>query len=241
MARQQKQKSQTRVVPKYKGAEAETKERMPKFVPRNTNQRLYYEAIQNYRIAVATGYSGTAKTYIPVVYAARRMLEARLKGETFNVVITRPTVSVDEGLGFFKGSLDDKMEPWAAAVIDIFREILGDAMVDIALKNGQIRVAPLSTMRGATLKNALVILDEAQNLTVAQLKMFLTRQGENSKFVINGDIKQTDLKKGSGLATLLNLIDKYGMVIPVVEFGVDDIERSAECKEWIIAFDKEGI
>lgn len=242
MARQQKQKMKPNDhKPRYARAEEEINARKVKLVPLNEKQELYISAIRNYTQIVSTGYAGTAKTYIPAVIAANNFLEASAKGLDYHIIITRPIVSVGADLGYFKGSKDEKYAEWAEPVMDIIRGILGDAKFDIAVKRRLIQGRPLSTMRGASFDNAFIILDEAQNLTTHELKMFLTRQGKNCKVIVNGDVKQTDLRKGSGLATIIDMINKYDMNIPVIEFGVDDIVRSQECKDWIIAFDKEGI
>ena len=113
--------------------------------------------------------------------------------------------------------------------------------MDTAIKNGNIEMAPLSTMRGRSFKDCFIILDEAQNTTIPEIKMFLTRIGEGSKVVINGDIKQSDINQQSGLSKIIHLAKKYHMNIPVIEFTVEDIVRSEICKQWIIAFEGEGL
>lgn len=126
-------------------------------------------------------------------------------------------------------------------VLEVLRKQLGEGAFETALKLGNIEMIPLSVMRGRSFEDAFIILDEAQNTTIPEMKMFLTRIGENCKVVINGDIKQSDIQSQSGLSKILHLVKKNGMQIPVIEFGVEDIVRSDICKEWIIAFENEGL
>ena len=123
----------------------------------------------------------------------------------------------------------------------MLQQRLGKGVVETAIKNGNIEMAPMSVMRGRSFKNAFVILDEAQNTSVAEIKMFLTRIGENCKVVLNGDIKQSDIREQSGLSKVIHLVKKYGMDVPVIEFGIDDIVRSEACKQWIISFESEKL
>jgi phosphate starvation-inducible PhoH-like protein len=157
------------------------------------------------------------------------------------IILTRPNVSVGKDLGYLPGDLNEKFTPWAAPVLEVLVQQLGKGVVDTAIKNGNIEMAPLSTMRGRSFKDSFIILDEAQNTTVAEIKMFLTRIGEGSKVVINGDIKQSDINQQSGLSKIIHLAKKYHMNIPVIEFTVEDIVRSEICKQWIIAFEGEGL
>jgi len=118
---------------------------------------------------------------------------------------------------------------------------MGSGAFDIALKNGDIEIVPFEVMRGRTFDNAIIILDEAQNTTVQEIKMFLTRLGEDSQVIINGDVSQTDLKETSGLATIIHLIKKRMLPIPVIEFTLDDIVRSDLCAMWTRAFYEEKL
>jgi phosphate starvation-inducible PhoH-like protein len=161
--------------------------------------------------------------------------------EISKIILTRPNISVGKDLGFFPGTLEEKFAPWAAPVLDVLNEQLGKGVVETGIKNGNIEMAPLSTMRGRSFKDSFIILDEAQNTTVAEIKMFLTRIGRDCKVVINGDIKQSDISGQSGLAKIIHLAKKHSMSVPVIEFGVEDIVRSDICKQWIIAFEGEGL
>ncbi len=156
-------------------------------------------------------------------------------------MLTRPNAPCGRSLGFFPGSLDDKFAPWAAPVLDALRERMGAAAFDIARKNGAIEFAPFEVMRGRTWRHAFVMLDEAQNATAAQMKMFLTRVGENCRVVVNGDAGQSDIDETSGLAVVLDLVARFDLPAPVIEFGHADIVRSEICAMWARAFHEAGI
>ena len=133
------------------------------------------------------------------------------------------------------------MTPWVAPVLEVLVEQLGKGVVESGIKNGNIEVAPLSTMRGRSFKNAFIILDEASNTTTPEMLMFLTRIGNGCKVVINGDVRQQDIREQSGLSKVLHLVKKYNMEVPVIEFNVDDIVRSDMVKEWIKVFTEERL
>jgi phosphate starvation-inducible PhoH-like protein len=224
---------------RFKGAAQEGMARLVDLRPYNDNQKLYLNYLHTHPQILVTGYSGTGKTFLAASYAAN-MYAAR---EIDKIIITRPNISVGKDLGYFPGTLEEKIAPWVAPVLDVLTEQLGKGVVDTAIKSGNIEMAPLSTMRGRSFKNSFVLMDEAQNLTIPEMKMFLTRVGQNCKVVINGDIRQSDIKdnSGSGLAKIIHLVKKYNMDVPTVEFGIDDIVRSDICKQWIIAFEEDGL
>jgi phosphate starvation-inducible protein PhoH and related proteins len=203
--------------------------------PLNENQARYIDALTEREQVVVTGYSGTGKTYIAATFASQ-MFQS---GQVEKIILTRPSVSVGRDLGYFPGTLLEKITPWAQPVLDVLTSALGKTEVATYIKEGKIEIAPLSTMRGRSFENAFIILDEAQNTTYDEIKMFLTRVGENCKVVINGDIRQSDLRGGtSGLSILTEIVDKWDLDIPMIDFGVDDIVRSKLCKDWIINFDR---
>lgn len=222
---------------KYKGAAEEANTRLVKLESLNPNQKEYINALRTSNQVIVTGFSGTGKTYIAATYAANLYLEKKID----KIVVTRPNVSVGKDLGYFPGDINEKFMPWAAPVMDVLTKHLGSGVVETAMKNLNIEMAPLSTMRGRSFKNAFVILDEAQNTSIPEIKMFLTRIGENTTVVINGDIQQSDLKESSGLAKVIHMVKAHGMPVPIIEFGIDDIVRSDICKQWIIAFSKEKL
>lgn len=224
-------------ISRYKKAGEEAATRIFDLQPMNEKQRLYIDALKAYDQTIVCGYSGTGKTFIAATMAAN-MYTLKLIDK---IVLTRPNVSVGKDLGYFPGDLNEKFGPWATPVLDVLQERLGKGVVETGVKNGNIELAPMSVMRGRSFKNSFVILDEAQNTTIAEMKMFLTRIGEGSKVVINGDVKQSDIKEQSGLSKIIHLAKKYHMDIPVIEFGIDDIVRSDICKQWLIAFESENL
>jgi phosphate starvation-inducible PhoH-like protein len=221
----------------YKGATKEASQKIVQLVPLNENQANYINALGRNSQVVVVGYSGTGKTYIAATVAANLYLQKIIH----KIVITRPNVAVGKDLGYLPGDLYEKFAPWAMPVLDVLKKHLGDGVFDTALKAGNIEMAPLSLMRGRSFEDAFIILDEAQNTSVAEIKMFLTRIGENCKVVVNGDIRQSDIQGQSGLSKIIHLAKKNNLPIPVIEFGVDDIVRSDICKQWIISFEGEGL
>ena len=224
-------------VSRYKNSVEEAEGKVMTLVPLNDNQRDYLKALDTHNQVIVCGHSGTGKTFLAATKAANMYLQKQVD----KIIVTRPNVSVGKDLGYFPGDLNEKFGPWAVPVIDVLQQRLGKGVVETAIKNGNIEMAPMSVMRGRSFKNAFVILDEAQNTSVAEIKMFLTRIGENCKVVLNGDIKQSDIREQSGLSKVIHLVKKYGMDVPVIEFGIDDIVRSEACKQWIISFESEKL
>jgi phosphate starvation-inducible PhoH-like protein len=179
----------------------------------------------------------TGKTYVVATEAASLYHTKAIS----RIIITRPHVAVGKDVGFLPGTLEEKCAPWSLPVIDVLERHLSKGVVETGLKNGNIETAPLALMRGRSFDNAFVIVDEAQNITLQELKMVLTRIGEGSKLVLNGDIQQSDLKEGDGLTKIIHLIKKHCLDIPIVEFTLDDIVRSGITKEWVKVFTKEGV
>jgi phosphate starvation-inducible protein PhoH and related proteins len=206
-------------------------------IPRNDNQAKYTEALSKYDQVIVFGPAGTGKTYVVSTFAAN----AYHMKEVSKIVITRPHVAVGKEIGFLPGTLEEKAAPWALPVLDVLEKHLGKGVVETALKNGNIEVAPLALMRGRSFEDAFVICDEAQNITLPELKMLVTRIGEGSTLVLNGDIQQSDLKEGDGLRKIIHLTKKHMLPIPIIEFTLDDIVRSDICKLWITTFTKEGL
>jgi phosphate starvation-inducible PhoH-like protein len=166
-------------------------------VPRTFRQQLYMQAMIDYDIVISIGPAGTGKTYLAVAMAAAMLLEKKVR----RIILARPAVEAGEKLGFLPGDLAEKVNPYLRPLHDALHDIIGYEKVGRMLERGIIEVAPIAFMRGRTLNDSFIILDEAQNTTPEQMKMFLTRIGFNSKAVINGDITQVDLPSGkmSGL------------------------------------------
>jgi phosphate starvation-inducible PhoH-like protein len=218
----------------YKGAASKP---VSGIVPKTVNQGKLIQAINTSQQVLILGPAGTGKTYVTATCAA----DLYTLKEIDKIVITRPHVAVGKDIGFLPGTLEEKAQPWALPVLDVLVKHLGRGAVDTALKAGNIEVATLALMRGRSFDNAFIIVDEAQNIEVAEIKMLLTRVGEGSTIVMNGDIQQSDLKGTSGLAKVIHLSKKHLLDVPVIEFGVDDIVRSGICAEWVKVFMKEGL
>ncbi|MHC2087376.1 PhoH family protein [Methylobacterium sp. CM6244] len=202
--------------------------------PLTERQAEYLDALAVNKQVIVLGPAGTGKTYIAGTRAADQLRQRRIA----KVIITRPNVPAGRSLGFFPGSLEEKIAPWVTPLTETMKERMGDAAYEIAMKTGDIEVVPFEVMRGRTFKNCLVILDEAQNTTTAEIKMFLTRIGDDCQVIINGDVSQTDLRETSGLRTVIHLVKSRMMPIPIVEFTLDDIVRSGICAEWVRAFEE---
>lgn len=201
-------------------------------LPKTEKQREYVEALKTAPQIIVTGPAGTGKTYIAATKAAQ-LYEA---GVIDRIILTRPNVPSGRSLGFFPGTLEEKIAPWIVPFVEVLEEHLGKEAVEIAMKKGNIQVVPFEVMRGRTFRDAFVILDEAQNATAHELKMFLSRIGENAQAVLNGDVSQTDLRADSGLKVVIDLITKQKLPVPVIEFTLDDIVRSDICAMWVRAF-----
>lgn len=173
--------------------------------PRSLNQRRYVEAIEQHDMVFGLGPAGTGKTYLAVAMAVSALLAKKVS----RIVLVRPAVEAGERLGFLPGSLQEKVDPYLRPLYDALYDLLDPMKVDKMLETNVIEIAPLAFMRGRTLNDAFVIMDEAQNTTTEQMKMFVTRLGNNSKAVITGDLTQTDLPnpKRSGLLEALHVLD----------------------------------
>jgi phosphate starvation-inducible PhoH-like protein len=199
-----------------------TSSRKPPVVARSTNQRAYVEAIQKHDVVFGIGPAGTGKTYLAVAMA----VAALKKEQVARIILTRPAVEAGEALGFLPGDLEQKILPYLRPLHDALREMLEPEEMERAIARQTIEVAPLAYMRGRTLSNAFVILDEAQNTTTEQMFMLLTRIGLNSKCVVTGDVTQIDLpaNKRSGVVEALQAL-KNVSGIATVYFTERDVVR----------------
>jgi len=207
--------------------------------PRNDAQKKYLTAIENNIVTLGAGPAGSGKTFIAVYEALCHLWNKKTTGIK-RIIITRPVVEAGEKLGFLPGDLEDKLDPYMRPIYDALYDIAGIDMAKEKIQKGYIEVAPLAYMRGRSFNDAFIILDEAQNATLEQLKMVLTRVGNNCKLVIDGDPSQSDLPsyhKKSGLVELLSIV-KDVPDLGIVLFGPNDIVRSQVVKDIVAAFDK---
>jgi phosphate starvation-inducible PhoH-like protein len=206
----------------------------PPILALNSTQAQYLGFLRTHQQVFVLGPAGTGKTWLAATYAADLLRNRAIS----RIILTRPNVPCGRSLGFFPGTLENKFAPWAVPVADAIRDRLGQAVYDVAVKNGEIEVVPFEVMRGRSWSGAFVLLDEAQNTTVAEIKMFLTRIGEDCLTVINGDVAQCDLHCDSGLHKAIELVREKRLPIPVVEFSIDDVVRSGLCGMWVRAFEQ---
>lgn len=203
--------------------------------PKTQNQRTLVEAVHNNDLVFAIGPAGSGKTYISVAMAVRALKNKEVQ----KIIITRPAVEAGENLGFLPGDLKEKIDPYLRPIYDALGEMIPSEKLKFYQENNIIEIAPLAYMRGRTLNNAFVLLDEAQNTTSMQMKMFLTRMGPNSKVIVTGDKSQVDLPRHqhSGLAEAVRLLRKV-KGIATVELDTKDVVRHKLVKEIINAYDK---
>ena len=202
--------------------------------PRSINQRKYVEAIEQNDMTFGVGPAGTGKTYLAVAMAVAAINSKKVS----RIVLVRPAVEAGERLGFLPGSLQEKVDPYLRPLYDALYDLLEPEKVDKMLEKNIIEVAPLAFMRGRTLNDAFIIMDEAQNTTIEQMKMFLTRMGNNSKAVITGDITQIDLPnpRRSGLLDAINILDGVEG-IAFCHFEEVDVVRHALVQRIVRAYD----
>jgi phosphate starvation-inducible PhoH-like protein len=200
--------------------------------PLNEAQRRYLNAIKQFTLTFATGPAGTGKTYLCAALAAQ-MYENH---EIEKIIITRPAVEAGESMGFLPGEIEDKFGPYLQPFRDVLDQRLGKTFVEYLIKSEAIEAAPLAYMRGRTFKNAFVILDEAQNTTSAQMKMFLTRIGHDCKVVVNGDMSQKDIPGTSGLNDAIARL-AFLPSVKHISFDHADIVRSGLVQEIVEAYD----
>ncbi|MFH0763093.1 MAG: PhoH family protein [Candidatus Omnitrophota bacterium] len=205
--------------------------------PRTAGQREYVEAIKKFDIVFGIGPAGTGKTYLAMACA----VEALKKNEVRRIILTRPAIEAGESLGFLPGDIQEKISPYLRPLYDALYDMMEAERIEKYLETGIIEVAPLAYMRGRTLNDAYIILDEAQNCTAEQMKMFLTRLGFDSKVVITGDVTQSDLPGGKPIG-LLQAQEILGSIegIKFIQFSGFDVVRHALVQRIIEAYDKTG-
>jgi phosphate starvation-inducible PhoH-like protein len=209
--------------------------RATKVAPKTVNQKRYVDSIRRSTITFGIGPAGTGKTFLAVALAAA----ALHRREVNRIILTRPAVEAGERLGFLPGDLMAKVDPYLRPLFDALHDMLDAERVSQHLERGVIEVAPLAFMRGRSLNDSFIILDEAQNTTPEQMKMFLTRLGFNSKMVVTGDVTQVDLprEQGSGLVVVSDILDGVEG-IDFVRFGEEDVVRHKLVRRIVAAYDE---
>jgi len=206
-------------------------------IARSEKQSDYIKALKENNIVMSLGPAGTGKSFLAVSVAVALLMEKKIE----RVILSRPAVEAGEKLGFLPGDMKEKVDPYLRPLYDALYELFGSDKIDKKIANGEIEIAPLAFMRGRTLKNCFAILDEAQNATETQIKMFLTRIGENSKLVVNGDPSQIDLinKSQSGLIKSKNILKDLNE-IKIIEFDHTDVVRHPLVSKIIRAYQKKS-
>ena len=206
-------------------------------IARSEKQSDYIKALKENDIVMSLGPAGTGKSFLAVSVAVTLLLEKKID----RVILSRPAVEAGEKLGFLPGDMKEKVDPYLRPLYDALYELFGADKIDKKIESGEIEIAPLAFMRGRTLKNCFAILDEAQNATETQIKMFLTRIGENSKLVVNGDPSQIDLinKSHSGLIKSKNILKDLNE-IKIIEFDHTDVVRHPLVSKIIRAYQKKS-
>ena len=204
-------------------------------IARSQKQSDYIKSLREHDIVLALGPAGTGKSFLAVSVAVTLLMEKKIE----RVILSRPAVEAGEKLGFLPGDMKEKVDPYLRPLYDALYELFGADKIDKKIESGEIEIAPLAFMRGRTLKNCFAILDEAQNATETQIKMFLTRIGENSKLVVNGDPSQVDLlnKNHSGLVKSRDVLNKINE-IKIIEFDHKDVVRHPLVSKIIQAYQK---
>jgi len=202
-------------------------------VPRSIRQKEYVDTIRKYDVVFAIGPAGTGKTYLAIAMA----LAALKSKEVERIFISRPVVEAGENLGFLPGDMQEKIDPYLRPIFDAMRDMVGRETMQRMIESGTVEITPLAYMRGRTLNNCFAVLDEAQNSTIMQMKMFLTRLGANAKAVITGDITQIDLSdpNSSGLVAVKDILGGIDG-IEFITFGEEDVVRHRLVKRIIRAF-----
>jgi phosphate starvation-inducible protein PhoH and related proteins len=209
-------------------------DRTKSLTAKTQNQKNYILSIIENDITFCFGPSGTGKSFVAAGIAAQHLNRQK----TSQIIVTRPLVCAGKNLGAVPGEIDDKVKPYLKPMEENLKFFLGNKKFKKLLEEDIIKFEPLELMRGASFHNSYMILDEAQNCTLDQIKMFITRIGENSKVIINGDVKQTDLKDGSGLRICINKLTEIKGV-GICEFNHNDIQRNSIISSILVALDDE--
>lgn len=224
-------KAQKRAI-RRQAKKATTASELKPFEPITHRQCEYFACLANSNQVFAVGGAGTGKTYIAARHAIRRLIA----GDVDQIVIARPTVAKHKHKqGFLPGKLEDKLKPWLVPIMDAFKADVSGTQLDKLMQEGKIEFLSFEHMRGRSINNAVVILDEAQNCDIGDLRLFLTRIGQDTQVIVCGDVDQVDIED-SGLWRVVEMIRAYGLTASLIEFSDDDVVRSEIAKEWVKAF-----
>jgi len=208
-------------------------------LPKNDKQDYLIRAIKSAPITVTMGCAGTGKTYCSAGTVAQ--LFANGKNGYEKIVLTRANVPTGKSLGHFPGTIEEKMTPWLMPMLEVLKKAFGKGKFEYMLSKGQIEIQPIETIRGRSYENSLVLVDEAQNLCMDELKAITTRIGENTKLVLMGDPAQSDVDNGKDLVRFCRKVNDNGIDLPVVQFGVNDIVRSDIVADLVKMFIEERL
>ena len=205
--------------------------------PKTATQSYLLESIENSVMTVCIGPAGTGKTFCSGMKAAQLWL----RGGYDRIVLTRPNVATGKSLGYFPGTVEEKMEPWLKPLMEVLKDGLGKGRYECLVQRGQIEIQPLETIRGRSFERCLVLVDEAQNLNIEELKAVTTRIGENSKLILLGDPKQSDINNGNDLIRFVEMCHRHNIDVPIIKFSIDDIVRSDIVSQLCRMFYKENL
>lgn len=205
--------------------------------PKNKNQQLLINAIDSFEITVALGSAGVGKTFV----SASKVAQLYLKGGYDHIILSRANVPTGKSLGFFPGSVEEKLAPWLMPVTSVLEKQLGKGKYAYIKEKQVLQMQPLETIRGRSFENSLVLIDECQNLSFDEIKAISTRLGENSKMILMGDVTQSDVNGGGGILRFTNMCVRNDIQIPVIEFTADDVVRSDIVGALVKMFIKEKV
>jgi phosphate starvation-inducible protein PhoH and related proteins len=204
--------------------------------PMNEKQSALLDAIHKNTMTVAIGTAGTGKTYC----SASKVAQLFLRGGYDKIVLTRPNVSTGRSVGFFPGTVEEKLSVWLQPLLTVLKEAFGAGRYQYFMEKGIIQIQPLETVRGQSFNDALILIDECQNLEWGEIEALTTRIGENSKMVLMGDPRQSDVKNGMAIERFIKMAHNYKIDVPVIRFGLDDVVRSDIVAQLVKAFYYEG-
>jgi len=208
-------------------------------LPKNDKQDRLINSIKSYPITVTIGCAGTGKTYCSAGTVASLFSKNKLGYD--KIVVTRANVPTGKSLGHFPGTIEEKMTPWLMPMLEVFSKAFGKGKYEYMMNKGQIEIQPIETIRGRSYENALVLVDEAQNLSMDELKAITTRIGEHTKLVLMGDPAQSDVAGGRDLVRFCSKVKSAGIEMPIIEFGVNDIVRSDIVADLVKMFIEERL